>query len=250
MKKKFMPRWISAINSCACSLVLLLVFSPGCRVHTINEKTNEKTHFVNRKREGQDIFFPLWGRRGEVKILWGKGVYRTLKEELFENDDRVTEEFGVLCLLADKLELPRKPWVGDILVCECPKKGGGESGKPRACVVTNVFLEFFNEDFILRWIKEDPLSIVGLLKNWSICSYLPPYIDPNRKKIFSLCYRLKGWKEVNEKEDPRELIGKIPIFSEKSKWDEAEEIFVGEKWIHENVLKIIKPPYGIRPKWF
>ncbi len=246
MKKQLMPRWAPAIKPCACFFVLLLVFSPGCRLHT----TNEKTQFVNSKIEGQESFLPLLGRGGDVKILWGKGVYRTLKEELFGSDDRVTEEFGVLCLLADKLELPRKPWVGDILVCKSPKKGGNESGKPRAYVVTNVLLEFFNVDHFLRWIKEDPLFLVGLLKRWPICSYLPPYVDPNRKKVFSLCYRLKGWKEVNEKEDPRELIKKIPIFSEKSKWDEAEEIFVGEKWIHENVLKTIEPPFTINPKRF
>lgn len=245
MEKKSMPWRVSIIKPFYYPIVLYFVFFSGCRLHTINGRTQ----IVSKKREGEGFFFPLFGKGGEVKILWGKGAYTTLKKELFGNDDRVTEEFGVLCLLAEKLNLPRKPWVGDILVCKSPKKGG-DFRKLRACVVLNVFLEFFNVDYFLRLIKEDPLLVVGLLKNWPISSYLPPYVDPNRRKIFSLCYRLKGWKEVNEKEDPGELGKKIPIFSERSKWEEAEEIYVGEEWIHKNVLKIIKPPYTINPKWF
>ena len=247
MNKKIMLWRAPVIKSYACFFVLFLVFFSGCGFHAISDRT----HFMNKDREKnreiEEKYFFLLGRGDEVKILWGKGVYKTLKE-LFGNDDRVTEEYGVLCLLAKKLNLPRKPWVGDILVCKSPKKEGKGVGKLRACVVLNVFLEFYNEGNYLRMIKEAPLFAAGLQKNSPISSFLRPYVDPNRKKIFSLCYRLKGWKEVNEKEDLQKLGNKIPIFSERSKWDEAEEIYVGEEWIHKNVLKIIKPPHNIKPK--
>ncbi len=198
---------------------------------------------------------------GKIDLVCGRSVF----PKNVEGGERVKRECCLLYLLAKEMGLPKRIWVGNILICGKREKGEKEKkGKYVVYRVENVWLEFFNLRGFLERIVEDPSWGNFFLQPSFVQSFHVPFVDPNEKKVFALVYKIRKGPAFPSMEAALSAVGKgaesgnwfpppnperssIPGCRPKEKPFWAGEKLVNEGWFEKRVVKVIRGPGRLAP---
>ena len=204
-------------------------------------------------------------REGEkIRIVWEKGVFSRSRNL----EKRVKEECCILYLLAKRMGLPERIWKYDLLVVK-EEKGKGDdetasdAGHYLVVRVDDVFLRFFNEGGKLEDIVEDPGDWSFFWQPSCFQAFLSPYVDPEKKKVFALLYKIRVSRPFSSLEKAAEAMKRcgspgniFPPPRGKNEhrgtkrvlpiWEKT--MFVQEDWFEGRILRTIRPPVWVHKR--